>query len=89
MNSLFAWFKGKTMMALCIAACVVPFLALMLFGGGDKLYLFGLLACVGMHLMMMKMMPGHTACHGADEHNHKGKQTAKALPSPARNTLDA
>ena len=89
MKSLFTWFKGKTMMALCIVACVVPFLALMLFGGGDKWYLFGLLACVGMHLMMTKMMSGHAACHGCDEHNHKGKQTVKALPSPEHSAMDA
>ena len=75
---------GKLMMAACIAACVIPFLVLMVMGGTDKLYWLGLLACIGMHLLMMKMMPGHQSCHDSKSSEHQAK--ANVLP---KHTMDA
>ena len=56
--------KGKTV--LCIVACAIPIMLLLIFSGNANLSWLGLLACVGMHLVMMKMMPGHS-CHKKTE----------------------
>ena len=78
------------MLVLCIAACAVPFVAIMIFRGQASLSWLGLLACVGMHLVMMKMMPGHKSCHGNTKDSDES--TNKVTPSaekPSTASLDA
>lgn len=66
MSNLFSRFSGKAMMVLCIAACAIPFMVILALGGQANLSWLGLLACVGMHVLMFKLMPGHS-CHGDKE----------------------
>lgn len=88
MKAILSKFSSKAIMLACIAACALPFIAIMLIGGQASLSWLGLLACVGMHLVMMKMMPGHKSCHGNE--NKKGDTTNKAEPSISKSpSLDA
>jgi hypothetical protein len=64
MKNFISNISGKTVMLLCIAACALPFIIIMEIGGQANLTWLALLACVDMHLVMMKMMPGHKSCHG-------------------------
>lgn len=70
-------FSGKGMMILCIAACAIPIMLLLIFSGNANISWLALLACVGMHLVMMKMMPGHS-CHKETKSDH---QETKARPN--------
>ena len=71
-------------MILCIAACAIPFAAFMIISGQTGLSWLGLLACVGMHLVMMNMMHGDKSCHGAE----KSQKEKKALVGPETQTVD-
>ena len=64
MKNFISNISSKTIMLLCIAACALPFIIIMIIGGQANLSWLALLVCVGMHLVMMKMMPGHKSCHG-------------------------
>jgi hypothetical protein len=88
MKSLLGKISGKSMMVLCIAACALPFVLILAFGGQASLSWIGLLACVGMHIVMMKMMPGHKSCHGHDEKaSEEDGKAMKSLPKPS--SMDA
>ncbi len=83
MNKLVQFFSGKMMMAICIAACALPFVFIMIVGGKANLSWLGLIACVGIHLVMMKMMPGHKSCHESEK-----KAESIPLPLTKKTTLD-
>lgn len=70
-------FSGKGMMVMCIAACAIPIILLLIFSGNASISWLALLACVGMHLVMMKMMPGHS-CH---KETKSDIQESKAQPN--------
>ena len=70
------------MMLLCIAACATPFLIFALLNNQTSLSWLGLLLCVGVHLVMFKMMPGHN-CHSSEE------KTTKQASERTENKLEA
>lgn len=64
MNQLVEKLKTHKMMLLCTVACAAPFAILLLMGYQLSLSWIGLALCVGIHLVMFKMMPKHN-CHSS------------------------
>jgi hypothetical protein len=90
MKNILSKISGKSIMWFCIAACALPFVFIMIIGGQAGLSWLGLLACVGMHLVMMKMMPGHKSCHGEEASSNSRKPEEKlALPSKSSTEMEA
>lgn len=81
MNNFLSKLKSHKMMLLCIAACAAPFVFLLVANKQGSLSWVGLLLCVGVHLLMFKMMPNHS-CHSAEQ-----KDTQ--VPEKAANKLEA
>lgn len=65
MKQFFSKLNHKSVMMLCIAACVLPFAIFAFSSSQIRLSWIGLLLCLGVHLVMMKML-GHS-CHSHDE----------------------
>lgn len=66
MKQLIERFKHHAFMAICIAACVIPLVAILLVGRSSAATWLWLLPCLAMHLIMMKMMGGKS-CHGHEK----------------------
>jgi hypothetical protein len=64
MAQLLVKLKKHKMMLLCTVACAAPFAILLLLGYQLSLSWIGLVLCVGIHLLMFKMMPNHN-CHSS------------------------
>lgn len=57
------WFSTKGAMFLCISACALPFILLLVFGIQLEGIGLGLLVCLGLHLIMMAFFINRQSCH--------------------------
>lgn len=78
MKPLLGRLKGKAFMAVCIAACVLPLVAIIALGRTTATSWLLILPCLAMHLIMMKMMPGHS-CHTPSHQEKEAKKASSSL----------